>query len=129
MYIVKQDDDGTSRFINEDGGNLKSVDFLENGSTSTNMKNYGLSRLTSTGAVTITLDAPVNGCEKHIVKTANSTAIVTVSSGSTTVFFGASTAANTTMTFNGQNDAVILRGDGTTRWQIMAQNSIAVATT
>ncbi len=129
MYIIKQEDDGTSRFVNEDGGNLKSVDFLENSSTATNLKNYGLTRLISTGAVTVTLDAPVNGCEKHLVKTANSTAILTLSSGSTTVFFGASTAANTLMRFNGQNDSAILRGDGTTRWQIIAQNSITVATT
>lgn len=124
---IFQDPDGSSGWMDGVGNRMVSPNYIEDGSTATNLKRYGLARITSTGVKTITLDAPVLGCYKEIVKTANSTAIVTISCGSG-VTIGGSTKTVTKILMNGQNDSVILRGYSATKWHVVANNSVTLST-
>lgn len=114
-------------FSDGSGRTLIAPNFFEDGTTAANLKRYGFARITSTGVKTITIDAPLPGCYKEIVKTANSTAIVTVSVGSGQTV-GGSTKTVTKILFNGQNDSVILRGYSTTKWHVVANNSVTLST-
>lgn len=127
MLIITQQADGSSGWADGNGNLLQLINYVESGTTAANMKRYGLATLASTGAKTITLDAPVLGCYKEIIKTANSTAIVTVSVGSG-VTVGGSTKTVTKILFNGQNDSVILRGVSATKWYPVGVNSVTLST-
>lgn len=124
---ITQQPDGSGGWMDGNGNLLVLPTYVESGTTAANMKRYGLATLASTGVKTITLDAPVLGCAKQIVKTANSTAIVTVSVGSG-VTVGGSTKTVTKILFNGQNDSVILHGISATKWHVVANNSVTLST-
>lgn len=126
---IRQDSVKGSGFVNEDGDYLDNFTLFETGSTSTNLKPYGTSELTSTGAASFTLDAPVLNARKTIIKTANSTAAATVTVGTTAngISVGGSTAPTRTLTFNGQNDSIELIGRSTTKWLIKSINSVTLS--
>jgi hypothetical protein len=130
MLNIKQNDDGTAGLVNEDGKFVVNFNYVETGSTSSNLKNYGLSTISATGAKTFTLDAPVKGAYKEIVKTANSTAIATVAVGSTSsgITVSGSTDVVTKILFNGQNDSVSLRGISDSKWLVISNNSVTLST-
>jgi hypothetical protein len=124
---MTQQPDGSSGWFDGNGNLLFLPNYTESGTTAASMKRYGLATLASTGAKTITIDAPVIGCYKEIVKTANSTAIITVSVG-TGVTVGGSTTVVTKILFNGLNDSCILRGVSATKWYVVANNSVTLST-
>lgn len=74
--------------------------------------------LTNTGAVGYTLPAPVAGMEMRIVKTANSTAVLTVATNSTAVTLDGSSGVN--LIFNGQNQVAWLQASSTARWLLLS---------
>lgn len=124
---ITQQPDGSSGQMDGNGNLLILPNYIEAGTTAANIKRYGLATLASTGAKTITIDAPVLGCYKEIVKTANSTAIITVSVGSGQTI-GGSTKVVTKILFNGLNDSVCLRGVSATKWHVVANNSVTIST-
>ena len=127
--ILKQPDNNEGGFQDENDNWLYRPQFTETASTGTNLVNYGLTELTSTAAKSYTLDAPVLGAYKEIVNTAGSTTINTVVVGSTvnSISVGGSSVARN-LQFNGQNDSVVLRGISTTKWLVVANNSVTLAT-
>lgn len=127
MLTTTQKPDGSGGWGDGDGNELQFPNYTETASTAANLKRYGLAFLTATSAKSYTLDAPVLGAYKEIVKTANSTTILTVSSGSG-VTIGGSTKTVTKILFNGQNDSAILRGVSTTKWHLVGNNSVTLST-
>lgn len=77
----------------------------------------GITNLTSTGVQTVALTIPFAGAYKSIIKTGASTAIITVTSGSTAVTFN---GTNTNLTFDAAGEAVVLTGLSATRWAILS---------
>lgn len=126
-FNLTQRPDGSSGFQDGNGNGLVLPTYVETASTAANLKRYGLATIASTGVKTFTLDAPVLGAYKEIVKTANSTAICTVSCGSG-VTIGGSTKTVTKILFNGQNDSCALRAISTTKWHVVGNNSVTLST-
>lgn len=124
---ITQQPDGSGGWMDGNGNLLELPTYVEAASTAANLKRYGLATIASTGVKTFTLDAPVLGARKEIVKTANSTAICTVSCGSG-VTIGGSTKTVTKILFNGQNDSVILRAISSTKWHVVGNNSVTLST-
>ena len=125
---IKQDATAGSGFVNEDGGFLDNLTYLETGSTSTNLKPYGVTEITSTGAAAFTLGAPIKNARKTIIKTNASTAAATVTVGTTAngISVGGLDSART-LTFNGQNDSIELIGKSTTKWLVKSINSVTLS--
>lgn len=92
-----------------------SEDIVDVGSTSANAPATGVTELTSTGAITVTLDAPFRGARKRLFKSASSTAIITVDADTAT-FDG----SNSSATFDGAGEALDLVGLSATRWAIVS---------
>lgn len=80
----------------------------------------GLSLLTSTAVAAHTLPAPEAGLHKFLIKTANSTAAMTVTTASTSQTVDGS---NTVITFNGQNQRAELIGASSTRWVLVTSTA------
>ena len=128
MQILTQRDDDTAYFKDQDANNVLDLGSAFTASTAANISNIGLTQITSTAAKTYTLDAPAQGCVCEIIYTGSSTTVQTVASGSTSISFNGTTG--TQLTFNGINEAVILKGISTTRWAIMSNvGSVGVAST
>ncbi len=117
MFIIKQQDDDTAKAIDQNDNNIAHFGLVATASTATNVSNVGMSLLASTAAKTFTMDAPAVGCQKQVICTAASTTVQTLNSGSTGITFDGSAD---TLTFNGNNEAVILQGISTTRWAILS---------
>lgn len=124
---LTQRPDGSSGLQDEVGNGVILPTYTETASTAANMKRYGLATISSTGVKTFTLDAPVIGAYKEIVKTANSTAICTVSCGSG-ITIGGSTKVVTKILFNGLNDSCALRAISATKWHVVGNNSVTLST-
>lgn len=86
-------------------------------SSSANLPAYGLITIAGTSAMACVIGAPVAGKEVAIYKTANSTAIASITTNAT----GSVTldGTNVTLTFNGQNQWIRLMGDSSTRWLML----------
>lgn len=98
---------------------------VDTASSSANIKNYGVSQLNDSSAAAFTLDAPFAGVEKSLIQTTTSTHGQTVTTNSTGVTLDV--AGSRTLTFNGADDSVILKGLTATRWGIVS-NIGSVAT-
>lgn len=128
MLSIAQRADGSGGWQDGQGQGLEMLTYTETASsTAISLARFGLTLLSSTGAKTFVLTAPVLGCYKEIVKTANSTAIVTISCGSG-VTIGGSTKVVTKILFNGQNDSVTLRAISATKWYVVSNNSVTLST-
>ncbi len=95
---------------------------LETGSSLTNLLNHGISLLNPTTSAVYTLDAPVAGVVKHIIKTqATTTLTATVYAGPTT-----------TVTWDGSNTKLLISqkqnislvGGSSLRWYILPSTII-----
>lgn len=95
------------------------------GSTIAKVPNHGKSVLTSTGAVTLQMEAPVAGTRVVLVKGTTSTAVVTVTGETTTITFN--NAGNVNLTFDAADDLIELEGRSTTRWDIIANSNVGVS--
>lgn len=89
-------------------------------STASALAPVGVSVMTSTSAKTFSLTAPFAGARKSIIKTSASTTAITVRCVSGVTVDG----TNDDIVMNGANDAVVLHGLSTTRWLVLAQNSV-----
>ena len=129
MINIKQTADIGDGFVNEDGKFLDNYTFQETASTAANVKPYGVTFIESTAAKAYTLTAPVKGARKTIIKTANSTAIGTITVGTTAngISVGGSTSPTRSIAFNGQNDSIELLGTSATKWQIVSLNSVTLS--
>ena len=78
----------------------------------------GMTRLNSTVACAYTLEPPILGKRIVIVKTAASTADITVTCSTAK---GAATVdgTNSILTFDGANEAIEMIGETSTRWRIL----------
>jgi len=107
---------------------ISNCSYMETASTTANIKHFGLTDITSTAAKSYTIDAPVPGCEKLIVNSAGTTTINTVVFGSTVNGIqvgGLSTHRK--ITFNAQNESVMLKGITSTKWLVTALNGATIA--
>lgn len=95
------------------------------GSTSGIIPNNGVTQLTSTGAVTVIMAAPVAGASKRLIKSSTSTSVLTVTSPTTTVLFNAT--GNTNVAFDAADDFIDLIGLSATRWMIVTSASVALS--
>jgi len=86
-------------------------------STASTITNYGLTIIASTAAKTYNIAAPGVGTVKHICVTGGSTAIRVVQRLTTAFTFN---AADTKLSFNAIEDAVILLGVSATKYVIMS---------
>lgn len=126
--LITQRADGSGGWQNGEGSGVELPTYVETvSSTATTLTRFGLTLLSSTAAKTFVVAAPVLGCYKEIVKTANSTAIITVSVGSG-MTVGGSTKVVTKILMNGQNDSVVMRGVSTTKWYVTGNNSVTLST-
>ncbi len=112
--------------------------YVETGSTATNLKNYGISKLTqgttATGPNKYTMDAPVAGVLKTLYTTAaGSSDFPTVYSGSTATFFiSGSTALNTALfvSLKSNGASATLKGLSTAAWLAIGEvGTIGYSTT
>lgn len=94
-------------------------------STATQIPNQGLTTLSSTGAVTIVMGAPVAGARKRLLKSSTSTAVLTVTGPTTTVLFNA--AGNTNAAFDAADDFLELEGISATRWLVRVNTSVTLS--
>lgn len=125
---LTQKPDGSAGQMDGNGNPVVMPTFTETiTSTATVLSPYGLGILSSTGAKTFIMAAPVLGSMKEFVKTANSTAIITISVGSGQTV-GGSTKVVTKILFNGQNDSCSLRGISATKWHVISNNSVTLST-
>ncbi len=128
MQILTQRDDDSAFFRDQNANNVLDLGSGFTASTAANISNIGLTALGTTAATTFTLDAPAQGCMCELIMTAGTTTINTVASGSTSISFDGTTG--TQLTFNGINEAVILKGISTTRWAIKSNvGAVGVAST
>lgn len=128
MLTITQRADGSGGWQDGNGLGIELPTYVETvSSTATTLTRFGLTLLSSTGAKTFVLGAPTLGCYKELVKTANSTAITTVSCGSG-ITIGGSTKVVTKILMNGQNDAAVLRGISATKWYLTGNNSVTLST-
>lgn len=96
--------------------------------TAADIPSHGHVLLPSTAAVELTIAAPVIGEEVSLIQTGATTTITTVLPASTAVFFG--NASNRLLSFNAIEEAVILKGQSATRYDIISNvGSVAVGTT
>lgn len=91
-----------------------------NATTGGTLAAYGMSILSATAATAVVLPAPVAGVFKAIFKTANSTAISTVTTAATSQTYD---GTNTVLTLNGINQHVQLQGASSTRWLILGSTA------
>ncbi len=92
------------------------------------LPNDGHVLLPSTAASALALPAPVAGNTLSLIKTGGSTTITTVVPASSLVFIG--NASNRELSFDAIEEAVILKGQSATRWDIISNvGSVAVGTT
>jgi hypothetical protein len=125
---IKQDAAFGQGFANQDGDFIANASYTETASTGTNLKHYGITEITSTAAKSYTIDAPVPGCYKEIVNAAGTTTINTVVFGSTVngIQVGG-LATHRKITFNAQNESVVVKGISTTKWLVTALNGATIA--
>lgn len=97
-------------------------------STAANLAPVGVHTLTSTDAVTYTLDAPVPGNEVLCAYTSTGTVAnyVTLDAGN---FMTTAGSSFTTIRFSAQGQHALLRGVSTSLWFVVSQNSSAALTT
>ena len=97
-------------------------------STSANLAPVGVHTLTSTSAVTYTLDAPAPGNEVILSYTSTGTVAnyVTLDSGN---FLSTAGSSATTILFSAQGQHAHLRGVSTALWQVLSHTSSAALTT
>ena len=98
------------------------------GSSAVVLPNHGHVILPSTAAVAHTIVAPVAGSEISIVQSGGTTAITTIIPASSLVFFG--NASNRKLSFDAQEEAVILKGQSDTRFDVISNvGAVAIGTT
>lgn len=97
-------------------------------STAANLVPVGVHSLSSTSAVTYTLDAPVPGNEVLLafVSTGTVANYVTLDAGN---FMTTAGSSWTTIRLSGQGQHALLRGVSTDTWFVVSQNSSAALTT
>ena len=117
--IAGSSDVTSSGKVTANGGFYEKVETVS--TTGATLQAFGVSLLTSTVAAAHTLPAPVAGVSKVLYKSANSTAVmtVTVASTATQTFDG----TNTAFTLNGLNQYVNLVGASSTRWLIQSSTA------
>lgn len=91
--------------------------------------NYGKSLLnsTSTSAKTYTLENPIPGVRKVLVQTTTSTTGTYAINGRTTTVLFATTANNTTITFDALGDLIELEGRTTLIWDVIVNTGTALS--
>ena len=92
----------------------------------TTLTNNGLALLTksTTIVLAVTIPPPTNGVMKAIHNDSTEAVGFTLTCSTTTVTFDGS---NKIATFNALSDSVLLMGSGTTRWVIIANNSVTLS--
>ena len=101
---------------------LSVVDFenaVTTATTSANLPNFGTVIVPAAStAAAYTLDDPIAGLEVTLVQNNTTTTGFTVTTNSTGVTYNQ--AGNRTATFNGADDAIVLRALSTTRWGVVS---------
>lgn len=101
----------------------KAVDNLEdvaNVAAGANLDSVGISLIgnDTDSSTSFTLDDPIVGETKTIIQVDTTTTGVEIVTNSTSVSFNV--AGNRTLTFNGADDAVVLKGLSSTRWGVVS---------
>jgi len=92
----------------------------EDGATTANLRNYGLSRVGGTAALTYTMDAPVRGIIKTLLNDCGTAATINMGTGAVTVW-GTAGATCTQVLFAAIGDSITLKGQSATVWEVIAQ--------
>lgn len=101
---------------------------VTSGSTAAVLPNHGHVLLPATTTVALTIADPVAGSEVSLIKSGGSTTDTTIVPASTGIFFG--NASNRKLTFDAIEEAVTLKGQSATRYDIISNvGSVAVGTT
>ena len=86
---------------------------------------YGLYEIGTGTATTWTLPAPREGAVFAMIAGSTSTATKTLVTNSTGVTLNVE--GDRTVTFNGEGDSILLVGRSSTRWQVLALNSVTLS--